>query len=110
MRLALAALVLAAVGADDVSKPHEHTGKLEKFKFGPPPALSSAERASLAAGQTVSKTIPVPGGARALAVFDVPAPPALVWECINDLPNYPRMVPGVAATTVYGGASRGGVQ
>jgi len=106
----LLAVLASFSAADDPSKPHDHQGKLDKFKLGPPPALSSSERAAVDAGKTVSKTVPVEGGARALAVFDVAAPPAVVWACINDLPAYPRMVPGVHATKVYGGGTRGGVK
>jgi hypothetical protein len=108
-RLLLIALA-ASAAADDVSRPHEHQGKLDQFKLGPPAALSASERSIVDSGRTLSKTIPVDGGARALATFDVQAPPAVVWDCINDLPSYPRMVPGVSDTKVYGTSSRGGVK
>ena len=110
MRHLILLLAIAAAGADDVNRPHEHNGKLEKFKLGPPAALSAADRAAVDAGETVSGTVPVQGGARAVATFDVQAPPALVWECINDLPSYPRMVPGVSETRIYGTSFRAGVR
>lgn len=108
-RVVLFALVVSAV-ADDVSRPHDHQGKLDKFKLGPPAPLSASERAVVESGKTLSKTVPVDGGARALATFDVQAPPAVVWDCIKDLGAYPRMVPGVADTKIYGTSSRGGVK
>eukprot|EP00967_Tisochrysis_lutea_P067688 scaffold88482_cov32-Tisochrysis_lutea.AAC.1 len=110
VRLALGALVIAAVGADDPKKPHDHQGKLDKFKLGPPPALTPAELEMVKAKKTLSKTVPVEGGARAFATFDVQAPPELVWQCINDLEAYPRMVPGVAETKIYGKSARSGVK
>lgn len=93
-------LLVLFVGAH---KPHPHSGVLQPFTAGPPPHLSPSEAASLADGKPVMKSVEMEGGVggRALAVFDVAAPPALVWQCINDIPAYPRMVPGVAATEVY---------
>ena len=38
-----------------------------------------------------------------MAVFDVPAPPEVVWDCINDIKQYPKMVSGVTAVQIYDG-------
>ena len=106
MRSALLVVgVLAGVGlAADPNTPHIHQGSLEPFKAGPPPTLTASEKASLAAGKTVTKTVKLPGlGARAMAVFDVPAPPEVVWDCINDIKQYPKMVSGVTAVQIYDG-------
>ena len=43
-----------------------------------------------------------------MATFDVAAPPSLVWDCILDLKNYPRMVPGVSAVELYRGPTTSG--
>lgn len=106
----LVLLSAQAALAADASKPHPHTGTLEPFKPGPPPALTAAELSSLSAGKAVQKTVQMTGvqGARAIAVFDVPAPPKLVWECINDLKEYPRMVPGVSSMQIERTASLSG--
>jgi len=106
----LLTLACALLGADP-NKPHPHTGVLDPFRPGPPPALSAVESASLNSGKSISKSIELPDttGGRALAVFDVAAPPEVVWACINDIKSYPRMVPGVAETQVYHSSSlRGG--
>jgi hypothetical protein len=103
MRLIHCALVASCLAADP-SRPHPHQGTLEPFKAGPPPQLTSAEKATLAAGKTVTKTVKLPGmGARAMAIFDVAAPPEMVWASINDLPRYASIVSGVTAVEVYEG-------
>lgn len=109
--IAFASLLSIATGADP-SKPHIHKGSLEPFKPGPPPPLSSSDLSALNAGKSVQRTVEVEGGAagRAMAVFDVAAPPDVVWDCILDLKNYPKMVPGVAGMELYRGpATSGGV-
>ena len=103
-------LVSLLLGVDP-KKPHPHTGIIDPFQPGPPPALSSSEAAGLNAGKPVQKSVEMPNGTggRALAVFDIPAPPDVVWDCINDIKNYPKMVPGVAETQIYDtGSLRGG--
>ena len=94
-------LVVSTLAADPTT-PHEHTGKLEPFVAGPPAPLSASELASVDSGRPLQKTVALPDGtgARATTVFKVAAPPSLVWECINDIEQYPRMVPGVAETKV----------
>ena len=42
------------------------------------------------------------GGARAMAVFDVPAAPDAVWAAVRDLPKYPSLVSGVLNVQVSG--------
>lgn len=113
MRILTAALAASLVVAADPSRPHLHQGVLDPFKPGPPAALTSSELASLNAGTPVQKTTKVMGrdgkeSGRATAVFDVSAPPSVVWDCINDLKNYPNMVPGVSAMEVYRGPSTSG--
>eukprot|EP00322_Chrysochromulina_rotalis_P002968 CAMPEP_0115851228 /NCGR_PEP_ID=MMETSP0287-20121206/12374_1 /TAXON_ID=412157 /ORGANISM="Chrysochromulina rotalis, Strain UIO044" /LENGTH=286 /DNA_ID=CAMNT_0003305255 /DNA_START=132 /DNA_END=992 /DNA_ORIENTATION=+ len=112
MRRAAVALVIlqsAVIHGADPGIPHIHQGSIDPFKPGPPPPLSSSEIATLNAGKTVQNTVKQDGGAgRAMAVFDVPAPPSLVWDCILDLKNYPRMVPGVSAMELYYGPSTSG--
>ncbi|KAL1526518.1 hypothetical protein AB1Y20_015228 [Prymnesium parvum] len=102
-------LLLLALGANP-EKPHPHNGVLTPFNAGPPPKLTASEVASLETGKPVMKTVEMPGrgGGSAVAVFDVAAPPEVVWGCINDLENYPRMVPGVAETSIYSVTPLGG--
>jgi len=99
----LVSLALVTLLGADPNKPHPHTGVLDPFTAGPPPALSASEAAGLKAGKPVQKSVEMPNGTggRALAVFDVAAPPEVVWSCINDIKNYPKMVPGVAETQIY---------
>jgi hypothetical protein len=93
----------------DPKIPHIHQGALEPFKAGKPPAPSASEEAMLAAGKTVTKSVKLPGqGGRAMAIFDVPAPPEVVWDCINDVASYPKMVSGVAEVSVYDGPRTSG--
>lgn len=113
LRSVLSLLLLGSSIAADPSVPQEHTGKLDPFQPGPPAPLSASELASIESGKPLQKTVPLPGGtgARASTVFLVDAPPAVVWECINDIRAYPRMVPGVSETSVYGsGTTRSGGQ
>mmetsp|Transcript_35550 Transcript_35550/g.74663 ORF Transcript_35550/g.74663 Transcript_35550/m.74663 type:complete len:291 (+) Transcript_35550:83-955(+) len=102
--LSLTFTALAVVRAADSSTPHPHEGKLEPFRHGAPNDLTAAEKASVDAGNPVQKTVQFDEGvgARAVAVFHVDAPPDVVWSCITDIRQYPRMVPGVAETSVYG--------
>jgi len=110
LRAPLILALCTVARCSDPTKPHEHQGTLEPFKLGAPPPLTSSEQSQLAAGKSVQKTTELADGkgARAVAVFDVAAPPTTVWECILDLKNYPRMVPGVAAMDLYNGPSTSG--
>jgi len=104
-----AALLVAVTLAADSKQPHIHQGSLEPFKPGPPPPLTSAELALLAGGKTVTSLIRLPGqGGRAMATFDVPAPPETVWSCINDIKAYPKMVAGVSDVAIYDGPRSAG--
>jgi hypothetical protein len=101
LNLLLAPLIVLAVHGADPNKPHIHKGSIEPFKPGPPPPLSAKDLATLNSGKPVQQTVEVNGAGRAMATFDVAAPPSLVWDCILDLKNYPRMVPGVSAVELY---------
>ena len=91
----------------DPNVPHIHKGALEPFKQGPlKPGPTPSEEAQLAAGKTVMKSIRLPGqGGRAVAIFDVPVPPSIVWDGINDITSYPKMVSGVSSVQIYSGPS-----
>ena len=108
--VALVALVTAA----DPSKPHPHTGLLDKYQRLPPSkigmkGLESLSADSLRQGSPVLKLLETPGGwTRSVSVQDVHAPEDVVWSAINDLPRYPKMVEGVAAVDVYSSAKERG--
>lgn len=118
-RAASALLVLAlptalARGAD-ASRPHPHSGVLAKYERVPPGkyglAMSDVPTEELRSGKPVLRMIPIEGGfTRTCSVQDVHAPEAVVWSAINDLPNYPQMVEGVAACDVYRRAKAGGCE
>jgi len=96
-------------GSADPSIPHIHQGSLEPFKAGKPPAPTSSEEAALRAGKTVTvKNMDGDQGGRATAVFEVAAPPEIVWDCINDIKAYPKMVTGVVAVSIYDGPRTSG--
>lgn len=103
LALAVVGVTAAApVRAADAKKPHDHQGKVKPFRVPPSEfSLTDAERADLAAGKAVRKTLRGEGGGRGLAVIDVAAPPEVVWARIIDYPNYPKMVDNVAETEVY---------
>jgi ribosome-associated toxin RatA of RatAB toxin-antitoxin module len=82
---------------------------LEPFQPGPPPALSGADLKRVEAGESVTTTVKTEGGgARAMAVFDVPAAPDAVWAAVQDLPKYPALVSGVLNVQVYDGPRKSG--
>ena len=67
-----------------------------------PPELSAAECTRLDAGELIFRPYRNDAGInRGVAVQRVGAPPALVWDCLNDFDAYPRMVEDVCATRVY---------
>ena len=98
MRLLLRLLVAAATcgsvraGADP-GKPHPHKGLLKKYERVPPSQIGLGKLGvsdeELRKGEPVLKKINLPGGyIRAVSVQDVHAPEKIVWQAINDLPNY----------------------
>jgi len=99
-------LMLAPVHASDASKPHAHRGLLPKYDRVPPSkfglSLKGTDVASLRAGKPAVQMVPISKGfTRAVSFQDIEAPEDVVWSAIMDLPNYPKMVEGVAACEVY---------
>ena len=93
-------------GTADASKPHPHTGLLKKYERVPPTQIGlkklDATDEELRQGSPRLWKINLPGGwLRSVSVQDVQAPEKVVWQAINDLPNYPKMVDGVIACDVY---------
>ena len=93
-------------GTADASKPHPHTGLLKKYERVPPTQIGlkklDATDEELRQGSPRLWKINLPGGwLRSVSVQDVQAPEKVVWQAINDLPNYPKMVDGVVACDVY---------
>ena len=90
----------------DPSKPHPHTGVLKKYDRVPPSKIGLGNLGvadeELRQGEPVLKKINLPGGwIRSVSVQDVRAPEKVVWQAINDLPRYPKMVDGVVKCDVY---------
>lgn len=90
----------------DANKPHPHTGVLKKYERLPPSQIGlknlDVSDEQLRQGAPVLRKIDLAGGwVRSVSVQDVHAPEKVVWSAINDLPNYPKMVDGVAALEVY---------
>lgn len=96
--LALAQPTLAA----DADEPHPHQGKVKPIGIPPTQVdLTAAEVAALERGEPVHKQTRGDGGGRGIAVLDVHAEPAVVWNVITDFAQYPRMVDNVRETSVY---------
>lgn len=95
------ALAPAALAAD-ASKPHVHKGELKPYPdtFKPVP-LSAAEKAQVAAGKPVFKKMEGDEGGRGVAVFQVNAPPAVVWDVLQQFERYPTWIDNVDETEVY---------
>lgn len=90
--LLLVPLLLAA----DPDSPHPHQGKLEAYSGAPPqPELSAQDRVRLDAGEVIKKQTRTATGGRGMAIRYVHAPPEVVWSCILDFEDYPRMVDNV---------------
>lgn len=105
----LAGLVLLpgthARGAD-ASRPHPHTGLLQKFERKTPDKyglrLDNTPKDKLRGGKPLLRVLSLPGGfKRAVSVQDVPAPPEVVWALIMDLDRYANMVDGCDRCEVY---------
>ncbi|MEQ1506737.1 MAG: SRPBCC family protein [Myxococcota bacterium] len=97
-----------ALGAD-ATEPHPHQGVLTPYVGAPPrPALSADDLATLATGKPVTKQVQTASGTdaagRGVAVLDIHAESAVIWDRILDFPAYPRMVPNVKECDVYGSA------
>ncbi len=102
--LALAFCLLAAanVHAASPDAPHPHDGLVEPFAGAPPQAaLSPAQLQALAEGETILSTVEGESGGRAMAVQDVKASPATVWNRIIAFREYPEMVKYVAECEPY---------
>jgi ribosome-associated toxin RatA of RatAB toxin-antitoxin module len=100
----VAALLVAAIPAmaADAARPHEHRGVLKPYPRPPkPPALTDADRATLAAGKPVMRQTEGEAGGRGLAIFQVNAPADVVWATIRDYPSYPNFIPEVKKCEIY---------
>lgn len=92
--------------AADPDEPHVHQGVLTPYEAPPPkPELSEEELAHLAAGKPVLKQIraDIEGGAggRGVAVQDIHASEAVVWERITSFEKYPEWVDNVRECENY---------
>jgi coenzyme Q-binding protein COQ10 len=100
--LVASVLVAAGVHAADATKPHPHQGSLKPYPR-PPPALtlSAVEQAILQSGKPVARQTEGEAGGRGMSIFIVNAPPAVVWQTLNDFARYPQYIPEVKTSKVY---------
>ncbi len=99
--LALFALPVAVYAAD-AGTPHPHQGVLKPYPK-PPRAttLTPKDHQALAAGQPVYKQTEGETGGRGVAVFQVKAPPQVVWQTISSFHMYPQWIDEVEVCEVY---------
>lgn len=99
----LAPLVVAS-GADP-SRPHIHTGIMQKYEAIPPSKygieLRDATPKSLRSGRPTLRLIESEDRKRIVTIQDIQASEKLVWQVITDLNNYPKMVDGCDECAIY---------
>ena len=94
-----ALLVSTAARAGDPLLPHEHKGVLKPFAARPPLVVTDADTQTLHARGIVRQPFSATD-ARALLVFEVNAPPDIVWAVITDLKAMPSYVEEIKAVDV----------
>ena len=100
--MAFCLMAAGYVHAANPHAPHPHDGLVEPFAGAPPrAALTPEQLQTLAAGETVLATLEGERGGRAMAVQDVKASPATVWNRIVAFREYPGMVKYVAECEPY---------
>lgn len=98
----VALAVPAVAWPADATQPHPHGGVLPKFSGNPPlPALTDADRATLAADKPVLKQSKSESGGRGTAIQDVHATPERIWSRITSFGSYPQWVDGVDECASY---------
>lgn len=92
----------SALGASEGQR-HYHSGKLTKYKMGPPPLLlSAADEARLSQGHAVMQSLVSDDGTRRLiSVQDIEVPADVVMGRILDFEKYDKMVTAVDACNNY---------
>lgn len=91
-----------AVGAADPDKRHPHQGIVEPFSQRPPVVeLDPTQRARLEAGELLLVSVEGRDGGRGMAIQDIAAPPAVVWDRIGAFDEYPHMVDHVEECAIY---------
>jgi ribosome-associated toxin RatA of RatAB toxin-antitoxin module len=99
--IAMAFLSLSSVEAANPNAPHPHTGVATKFTNPSKATLTEAELATLSAGKPVLKQVQEGSGGRGIAVFDVSASKAQVWQTITSFSNYPKWIPELSKCEKY---------
>lgn len=99
-------LVALSTGGDaraaDADSPHPHQGIVEPFRGPPaPPVLDPDQVRALARGEAVLTTLENDGGGRGMAIQDIQATPATVWNRILAFREYPDMVNYVVESEPY---------
>ena len=90
------------VRAADADSPHPHQGIVEPFRGLPtPPVLDPDQLQTLARGDAVLTTLKNGDGGRGMAIQDIQATPATVWNRILAFREYPDMVNYVVESEPY---------
>lgn len=102
--LLLANLVVSGINpahAANPNAPHGHNGVAQKFTNPTKVALSESELATLTSGKPVLKQVKSGNGGRGIAVFDVNATEAQVWQTITSFSKYPKWIDELSKCDEY---------
>ena len=87
--------------AANPNAPHPHTGIATKFTNPTKVTLTSTELTTLSKGEPVLKQVQEGNGGRGIAVFDVDASQAQVWQTITSFGNYPVWIDELSKCETY---------
>lgn len=87
--------------AANPNTPHPHNGIATKFTNPTKVALSSGELSTLSSGKPVLKQVKEGSGGRGIAIFDVDATEAQVWQTITSFEKYPDWIDELSKCEPY---------
>lgn len=93
--------LLSAVFAANPNAPHPHKGVATKFTNPTKATLTTSEVNTLSQGKAVLKQVQEGSGGRGIAVFDVAATPAQVWQTITSFEKYPDWIGELSKCETY---------
>ena len=100
---ALFAILIGASVAADKTSPHPHQGVGERFTNPTPTALTAEEVLTISAGKAVRRQVRSDAGGRGIAIMDIKASPAKIWDVIADYDGYPNWIDNLDRAQIYGG-------